>query len=173
MRALLVLLLTSTLAAAEDPALQLTAARNLPWRAPTAAERGPTIGLAANPERYLEVLVPQYDPPEDAPPARELPLASHDLLLVTWGTKPSGGYQLAATAVRTEPERVTVILRCVAPDPDQMVTMAITHPATLVPIPKRPELVIRLTGDRPPAGSTDFAASSGGGFTVLDDRPQQ
>lgn len=170
LRPLLVLLLAWS-AFAQDAAPQVVAADNLPWRAPVVGEHAPTFGLATGKARYLEILAPRHDPPEEAPAADELPWAKHDLLLATWGTKPTGGYAIAATAVKTEPERVTVTLRLTAPGPDAMVTQALTHPATLVPIPKRPELVVRLTGDRAPAGSADFPATSGGGFTVIDDRP--
>jgi hypothetical protein len=52
-----------------------------------------------------------------------------------------------------------------------MTTAAITHPATLIPVPRRLELVIRITGARAPAGAIDFVPSTGGGFTLIDDRP--
>jgi len=139
------------------------------WRSTTQSDAPPVIGLARTARRYREALVPQHDPAAEAPAVADLDLARHDALLVSWGTKPTGGYAVAATAVSAEADRATVVLRCTAPEPGAPTTQAITNPSILVLVPKRQRLEIRLTGDRPAAG-VDFSPTAGDGFTVIDDR---
>lgn len=168
-RAILALVLVCNVALAAEA--RVAPARNIVWTADaTRGDTPPILGLAGSAQRYREHLIPQHAPPPAAPPADRIAWTTHDALLVTWGGKPGSGYAIAATTVALDAEAATVTLRCTAPDPDRVTTGARTHPAVLIPVPRRSRLVIRLTGDRAPPGVPDFAAGAGDGFSVIDDR---
>ena len=139
------------------------------WQAQADEGQRPSIGLARSADRYREHLLPLHVDPTQAPASNDLTFATHDALLLTWGVKPSGGYQIAATAVTTDATTARVIIRCSVPKPGDMVTMALTNPAILVMVPKREQLEIRLTGTRVDDG-VDFARGAGIDFTLIDSR---
>lgn len=55
-------------------------------------------------------------------------------LLVAWGEKPTGGYQVKIRDVARGTKGDVVMVELMAPDPDEVVTQAITHPSDLVSV---------------------------------------
>lgn len=53
-------------------------------------------------------------------------------ILVTRGMKPTGGYSVDVESITRDGDEIVVTVKYTDPDPDSMVTQAITHPYTLI-----------------------------------------
>ncbi len=59
------------------------------------------------------------------------------VIAVFLGQRPSGGYGVRIRDVREEPERITVHVQRVIPEPGSAVTQVITHPFVMIRLPRR------------------------------------
>lgn len=58
------------------------------------------------------------------------------VLIATLGMRSTGGHQIRFSDLRRDDESMTVVLTSTSPGPDDMLTMALTHPFAVIAIPK-------------------------------------
>lgn len=58
------------------------------------------------------------------------------VLVATMGMRTSGGFSIHFGEIRKTGDTLTVVVKATAPAPDDMVTMALTHPFGVVAIPR-------------------------------------
>ena len=80
------------------------------------------------------------------PDAPEVDFREHMVIGVFMGTRPSGGYSISMTGI-VQNEKITVTVREQSPDPDDMVTMALTSPYHVAVVP-RSEKPVEFVADR-------------------------
>lgn len=75
----------------------------------------------------------------DASNANEPPKVDFEketVLVATLGMRSSGGHKIEFIKLRREGETLKVVVKATSPGPDDMVTMALTHPFAVIAIPK-------------------------------------
>jgi hypothetical protein len=78
------------------------------------------------------------------PPAPKVDFQTEMVIVVTMGTKNTGGYAIEIKRVEPAGERLKIQVQQTSPPPDALVTMALTAPFHFVAVPKidlKPEFV--------------------------------
>ena len=85
---------------------------------------------------------PQFREMSLARPGFEPDFAKHDVVLLTLGEQPTGGYAADITALQRVGDTLYVQATATAPGPAAEVTQVVTHPFSAVIIDKQPEDII-------------------------------
>ncbi len=76
------------------------------------------------------------DGEEQIPAPPEVDFSQETILIATLGMRSSGGYSIEFADIQRSADRVVAVVKMSSPGPDDMVTMALTAPYSIVAIPK-------------------------------------
>lgn len=106
---------------------------------------GPGVAyLRSSEERETMLDVSGQNMATDA--VRNVDLSREDLVIVTLGQKPTGGYSVGLTGAHEQERVLDLVMQVSAPGPDMMVTQVITSPCVVLAVEKRSWKQVRVQG---------------------------
>jgi WD40 repeat protein len=115
----------------------------------------PVVAVLTDEAAYTKMFNESFaDSQSPKPVAEKVDFKSKQVVAICWGARNSTFYSISVASVTGTAKETTITVKTTVPK--GIADPAITYPAVVVVIPKTENVRVVVTGDRPPAGFSDF-----------------